>query len=541
LSVSSRHDFRVRSGIALFASTLFLGAGVFSLPLEIPAVGLLPLVGAIAAVWWLSRRMYRRQADLLEGGDEAETQGDGALGATADAAGAGAAGRALSLVGMGIYVAGALVAYTILAERALGSLLTPLSDSAILLGAAVATGAGLAVALRLAPRRFVLARRMASLGLIWSLGLSAAAVAGRSAPRAVILLSVFVAGVVVAGLGGGRRGEEGSRGVRLLPQHSTAVAGLGIQLGLMAILAIAVIASVPTHFPMLIAPGGIRLRALATAAGVVVFAYVGTGLVCVTSYPQMAAASFRRQVVDTSLNIVIGVQVMWLLVAALLLSTSQLSALDASGSNTALGLGTALRGSPRSAVGAVGALVTLLAVTNAASGFSASLASEAAALGRHMGGRARRIARPGALRTTVIAAAATAAGCQITAGDIAGHSGINSILAVAGLAGGGTLVFVLPILAEGNPNSRPRSARWAFAVAVGVGAWGTALGLSDQGVWAFVAVSLAWAPLLPTALAARRISRAASAVSPTRGGAVTGGGPVARVDPSVNPSQGGSR
>jgi len=525
LSVSSRHDFRIRWGIALFASTLFLGAGVFSLPLEIPAVGLLPLVGAIAAVWWLSRRMYRRQADLLEGGDEAETKGGGSLGATAEAAGAGTAGRALSLVGMGIYVAGALVAYTILAERALGSLLTPLSGSATLLGAAVALGAGLAVALRLAPRRFVLARRMASLGLIWSFGLSAAAVAGRSAPRAVILLSVFVAGVVVAGLDGGRRGEEGSRGLRLLAQHSTSVAGLGIQLGLMAVLAIAVIVSAPTHFPMLMAPGGIRLPALATAAGVVVFAYVGTGLVCVTSYRQMAAASFRRRVVDTSLKIVIGVQVTWLLVAAVLLSTSQLSVLDASGSNTALGLGTALRGSSRSAVGAVGAVgavVTLLAVTNAASGFSASLASEAAALGRHMGGRARRIARPGALRTTLIAAAAIAASWQITAGDIAGHSGINSILAVAGVAGGGTLVFVLPMLAEGNPNARRRSARWAFAVAVGVGGWGTALGLSDQGVWAFIAVSLAWAPLFPTALAAHRISRAAGAVSPTRAGAVAG-------------------
>lgn len=214
-------------------------------------------------------------------------------------------------------------------------------------------------------------------------------------------------------------------------------------------------------------------------------------------------------IVRRAMGLVLTVQLVWLTIVGFTQSPQVLGFLNDIGSNSALGMMglQPTAGGVLEHVGtAVACVATLVAVTNAASGFSSSLAAEIGALAvrvRPAGLVARNAPR---VKLLVIGVAVTIACSQLYAGDVGGRGGINELLSIAGTAGGGILVFVAPLLADRSASTRRRSALSGFVAAVALGVWGTAMVGSAGGGWAVVAGFLAWAPLAAAALPAWRIA-----------------------------------
>ncbi len=510
-SLDSRGSRRLSRQLGLFASTLFLGAGVFSLPLIVPQVGLVAVFLGIGAIGGLSLSLYRRQADLFV--DGSGPPGNRSLGASLERVGSGRSGRTLMTTGLGIYVGGAVVAYTLLGHAALlllAGLLARSLESALLAGA---TAVAMIVTRRFLSLTQALARRLLGVGTTWLLGaLSIRILPLGYSESNLALFAVFLAGVFWVGRPSGRVVDRGTGTNAILPEHSAPVVGLRIQLFLMAILAALILGLAPAHIPNLLPARGPDLAKISDALGVILFSFVGTGINCLSSYKSMAEPAFRRRVVDFSMMVTVLVQLAWLVLAVLVLDSRTLASLNSAGSNSAIGLELVVHGPAGAAVLLLGSLVSLIAVTNAASGFTASLAAELVAwAGSSTRPTARRAAtRPGLIRVLLLLGAGAGAAAQVMTGDIAGHAGIDALLAVSGLAGGGILVFVGPVLAEERASARQGMAVLGLVVAAALGVWGSTLALSTSGWCSVVALFIvAWIPLLLTIVPAIRIWRSA--------------------------------
>ena len=252
---------------------------------------------------------------------------------------------------------------------------------------------------------------------------------------------------------------------------------------------------------------GFRLSDLLGPAAVVLFAHVGTGMSNVADYPAMGSNKFRRSVVRRSLWLVTGVLVAWLVPMVLVFGHEGLDQMVVAKTNSAMGIAPFLASTSAvwtNALAILGSLATLIAVTNANAGFITSLSREIIGATIELRPRARGVPAEGRLTLALVVLLTLAAGGAIAAGDT-----LSPMLHIAGITGGGVLVFTLPLLAEDRDRAhRVRYGIGATAVTVGLGLWGTATTLAQGNIGALVEVAMiavAWAPLVPTVLAARGV------------------------------------
>lgn len=250
---------------------------------------------------------------------------------------------------------------------------------------------------------------------------------------------------------------------------------------------------------------GFKLSDLLGPAAVVLFAHVGTGMSNVADYPAMGSSKFRRSVVRRSLWLVTGVLVAWLVPMVLVFGHGGLAQMVVAKTNSAMGIAPFLASTSAvwtNALAILGSLATLIAVTNANAGFITSLSREIIRATIELRPRARRVPAEGRLTLALVVLLTLVAGGAIAAGDT-----LSPMLHIAGITGGGVLVFTLPLLAENRDRAhRVRYGIGATAVTVGLGLWGTATTLAQGNVGPVIEVvmiAVAWAPLVPTVLAAR--------------------------------------
>lgn len=516
--------------LAGIGATLFLGAGVFSLPNEAATIGLIPLLLMLAVVWLGCVWLYRRVAELLARPQHHDCTGGGeALGRAVVAAGAGHAGTLLAWCGVLVYVVCAAIAYTTLGLVGLEALARQIPQSPggwYGLAAVFAAALGLERSL---PARSTVARRLARLGMVWSVGVAAMALLNGVASRAwtangghgswptiVIALFTFAAGSVVVSrtASAAERAEQAPGG--LDPEHRTPLVALGVQGTLMvAMIGLGLLSALhsgrhPAFSVGLWPTQGFKVSDLLGPLGVVLFALCATGLINVARYPRMAEARFRRAVVDRSLGIVGAVQALWMIAVVLLAGHTGMAAERSAGTNSAMGLASTVA-APGSVTGTLlvvlGALATLIAVTNANVGFNSSLASESlSAIGALRPQMKRRLSERKLLIALILLALA-GAGC-----NLASRNAVAAFLTIGGITGGGVIVIVLPLLAENRDRYRVRYGAAASLAAVALGSWATLTAVLDEHLSVplmLMAILVAWATVALTCLAARRVMKAA--------------------------------
>ena len=510
--------------LGIFLATLFLGAGVFNLPLEAQTVGLVPLLCMLAVVWLICLPLYLRVANLLgRPGQDVPSGGGDALGQAVAAAGARGAGSILAWLGVLVYVTCAALTYTTLGQESLEKLAQQVLRSSVgwfALGVAVAAPLAFLCVL---PAKAVVWRRLARLSVVWAVGVALVALVNSVHPSwsnnrghgnwltVVAALITFVAGCIVASRAASTDEATKQAPGALEPGHKTAIVALKLQVGMMLVLVLVALWAVLSHgghgvsTSALWPSKGFRLSALAGPAGVVLFALCATGVINVAGYPGMAEARFRRSVVVRALIVVGVVLVAWMIPAVLFIGHTGLRQLSQANTNTAIGLArVAAHGSVAATVLAVGgALATLIAVTNANTGFVSSLARESIGAGKALrptfplpGERALTVAG------MVLAAIAAAA-------NLGGGASLSALLRIGGIIGGGIIVIVLPVLAEHRPRRRPLCAVAAVAVAVGLGVWAMRVAVSSHvsALLTPVALIVAWLPAVATLFAALGVFR----------------------------------
>ncbi len=201
-------------------------------------------------------------------------------------------------------------------------------------------------------------------------------------------------------------------------------------------------------------PGAFTPPALgdwAGMVGLVIFAYVSTGLFNLCSYPSLFESqagqrgSRLTRVVALGTLIAMLVYLAWSLTSAVALSPETLIQLDAAKEYTTIGIARTLAGMDLTSallITLFGYSVALLAVTSACNGFTESLADQISVFLQDEGiqNELTSDAENLHLRLLILVAALlTAFGI-----DRLIQINISTILAVAGIAGGGLLILVLP-------------------------------------------------------------------------------------------------
>ena len=202
--------------------------------------------------------------------------------------------------------------------------------------------------------------------------------------------------------------------------------------------------------------------------GVLLFAQVGTGWNNFARYPAMWVPAFRRRVVDRAMWVVLAVQVGWLVPVLWIVPTASLRDADAAHSQSAAALAEVARGALPAAVATtlalLAAVVVLLGVTSACAGFVESLATETSNTWLALAGRPG----PARLEQAFLGVAAVGAAVLVVTG-----ASVSAVLAVAGIAGGGIIIFVQPMLAGGHRRSQPGWRRAAIIAAAAITLLGT--------------------------------------------------------------------
>jgi amino acid permease len=504
--------------VAQYLATLILGAGVFLLPLEAAHVGMLPILLMLAGILWPCIKLYERVAALMVRRGDRLSGGGEALGRAVVEAGGGRAGTVLALLGIAVYVTGAAIVYNRLGVPGLEALATQANNHVAVAIGAMAVFVACAILVRLVPRRRVVARRLLRVTLVWGVGVALIATLGDGAVLTnSIGLALFAVGCLVVNRTAGPAETGEHRPDSLTVDHMSAVVGLRLQFVFMFVLAAAAVGlvvvspNVALDWDALWVSDEFKLSDLLGPAAVVLFAHVGTGMSNVANYSAMASIEFRKSVVRTSLVLVTVVLAAWLVPTVLVFGHEGLGQMVDDKTNSALGLAGRMvsEGSAWvSFLAILGSLATLIAVTNANAGFITSLSREIIGAAAELGSDPRRIPSEDRLTLALVTVLTLAAGAAIAGGNT-----LAPMVHIAGITGGGVLVFTLPMLAEHGS----RRARWswgsgAVAVTVILGLWATgeALTQPDTSV-AAVMIVVGWLPLAPTFFAARGVIRAAPA------------------------------
>jgi len=223
-----------------------------------------------------------------------------------------------------------------------------------------------------------------------------------------------------------------------------------------------------------LAPSALTLRAMgdwANLVGLVTFAFVGTGLFNLCSYPDIFENGKGQSNPRLSQVVLVGTLVpmlaylIWIGATSTVLSPNTLIHLDAAKEYSTIGIAQVFAPvDPRAAllITVFGYSFALLAVTSACNGFTESLADQLAVVVREIGCRKKAIVNPEntPMRLLILGFA------LVVALVVSGLDSINisSILAVSGNAGGGLLILILPFF---FPPLGRRKTTWS-AVMIGV-------------------------------------------------------------------------
>jgi hypothetical protein len=500
------------------ASTLILGGGVFAMPLVAPLVGLIPFIVVLITVWAVLKYvLYPRTADTLI---SAGSGGGDGLAAAVARSGGGRAGWLLCLNGVVVYVLGAAFGYATIGYEVLGSVMDTVGRSRALAHWLVIVGAGLGVALWARPR--VLAEWLLGPGRlvsVWAIGLGLTALMPKaSGPSALDwqglgCLATFFAGVVLIGFQRarstcGRARLPSSDLCQLEPGHRISLTAQTTQLVLMGVLLAAVCVGAAAGAPIPFGkPDLWRMPSFpefVRVVGMLLFAQVGTGWNNFARYPGMWLPAFRRRVVDRAMWVVLAVQVGWLVPVLWIVPTANLRDADAAHSQSAAALaetaGAALPAAVATFVALLAAAIVLLGVTSACAGFVESLATETSNAWLALAGR------PGPRRLEQVFLGVAAGGAAVL---VVSGASISAVLAVAGIAGGGIIIFVQPMLAGTHRRSQPNWRRTAIVAAATISLLGTVDVMLRRvpPAWSCVALVLAVSPLALTLATSRSIAR----------------------------------
>lgn len=446
---------------------MILGAGIFKLPAEVARVGWLPVVVLGALTWLLSRRAYRRQADVTVACG-ATSYGDiNASGATNDAA---QAGRQLGLFGAFAYIIPANIAYTTLGAGVASWAVDGVRGNSVLAAALLVVGLVLCI---VSARPLPLAGRIRLAG-VWSAGIGAVALvpgfSGRGFWATAAAGAIYVTGALVA-TGGGKAGHPSPEGVPvervgLDPSHQIPAFNLCFyQVPLMALLgamAVYVVVSSDAAWHMPAAIGGTS-GDLLVAFGTLMFAAVGA-FTPLATYPAMRDRGFSHQVVDKAMWFILILKVAWITTVVATIGSTVL--LDHTGRDetSAQAMAELISSFGPPWMGALAAATAVLAfgigLTGAGAGFSETLAIEL---------RSAQENRAGATKRTVhTMQRATIVGCALLTPVVAlCFQGLaDALLAIGGVIGGATLVNITGAIAEKEPARRASAAIEAQTCAV---------------------------------------------------------------------------
>lgn len=518
-----RQDDALLRDLVMYLATLFLGASIFLMPMESAKIGMLPLVALLVLILPPCIWLYGRVATLSVNRDPSASGSGDALGRSLVAAGAGRAGTLLSLIGIGVYVVAAAITYNRLGVAGLETLSAEAaSHDTIIASLVVALGLALPL-VKYASGRSAVAHRLLRVSIVWIAGvLLLTTLSGDSAITTIVALLAFATGCVVV-VTTPDFADDNADIKTLTPGHRASVVGLWMQFILMvalAALAIVVVVTAPDasfHWDVVWVSDDFSASALVGPIAMVFFAHVGTGSSNIAAYSAMSSADFRRSAVRRALTVVTIALAAWLIPMTLLFGHAGLAQLDTDKTNTAMGVATlATDGSTWTTVLALlGSFVTLIAVTNAASGFITSLAHEIKGATQELGPSVRRLPSDNTLTLILVGALSAAAGGGIAAGD-----SLATMVYIAGFTGGGVIIFVAPLLAEhGDRAARIRWSVLAILIAIACGAGVTYLAFtSDLATGAaLVMTTVGWLPFLPTVFSARGVIRTENAGGPPEG------------------------
>lgn len=505
LSSTCSRRFIVECG--LYTTSIIVGAGILGLPTLTATIGLLPAVGMTlvlgfgltfvyvriaaathAAVQARIAAEYERGMPVLEragiGRDAlpqltrnlgpylVDRKGAGIIDAICSWPGFGSAGKTALMVGLTAFVVPAMVLYLVSGGMALSAIaghLESTTTSPVIVGAASASSLIISVWASHSLALFVGRAALCAFSQMiasWLGGIAILMVVPEWRPLSLLLFAATIAGFIIRSVPQEHETRRDLRTVdirrRIEPAHQVGAIIAVVNLVLLTITA-ALALLVLQHHDQLARPemiaSSLTMGDLAKALGGLLFAFTGTGIFNLIKYPVLFDRESHSGQVGLGTVVILGTviptiaYVGWMLAIAFTLAPSVLVQSDDQRSYATVPLAALLTeyGSVGWIVFVTGYTVALLAVTSAGIGFSESLAERLARIhkahsARPRGGSADTSDLPEAwrVRRAQVGVVVLSTGLALLLQTKGDAFAFRDILSVAGYAGGGLLLLVLP-------------------------------------------------------------------------------------------------
>jgi len=509
--------------LALYCSSIIIGAGLLTLPLAAARLGFLPLllVIVVGGIWMAIvnkrtadslfsyvNRKSRKKAQVIAAGLRVASDGAEPSGPLVDHeaiiadhvrkhgsrilpeltldAGFGMSGRMTILLGMFLYVFFADIGYVLIGSRSLAFIARfvtgnfPKAFPALFFGGLLLFILSLLFD-RLWTKPFLLRGTLKKIFVMagaWLVGISFLGYYLSEFLNQLgtvwmdaLGLTLFT-GAVLAGMFTNTNEHSMSSSGDLTDHHTVNVVVMLAEI-LLLVVTILIVLTVVNANHILVPFFGIAEKSLSLSAlpawskliGLVIFAFVGTGLFNLLSYPKLfekpKPGSMSRLVAVVILGTVIPmiVYLAWTITSSTVLTPSELTVLDSAKEYITMGIARKFAEINTTAallITIFGYSVALLAVTSACNGFTESLADQISATLHGITNAKWTASNQGNLKMRlIILVAAIAAAFAV---DHLIKIDISSILSVAGNAGGGLLVLILPFFL---PEPGSRKSRWS--------------------------------------------------------------------------------
>lgn len=504
--------------LALYCSSIIIGAGLLTLPLAAARLGFLPLlfVIVVGGLWMAIvnkrtaeslfsyvTRESRRKVQIISAGLRLASGGEEPTGPIVDHeaiiadhvrkhgsrilpeltldAGFGMSGRMTVLLGMFLYVFFADIGYVLIGSRSLTFIARFITDNfpnvfpAIFFGGLLLFSASLLFE-KFFTKPFLLRGTLKKIFVMagaWLIGIS---ILGYYDQVDAVWLDalglILFTGAVLSGMYTNTKEHGVSTSGDLTDHHTVNVVVMLAEI-LLLIVTILVVLIVANANHLFVPFFGVADKSLSLASlpawskliGLVIFAFVGTGLFNLLSYPSLfdkpKPGSMSRLVAVVILGTVIPmvVYLVWTIISSTVLTPNELTMLDSAKEYTTMGIArrfAAINTTAALLITIFGYSVALLAVTSACNGFTESLADQiSATLQGIVPSKWVATDQENLKMRLIILVSAMGAAFAV---DNLIKIDISSILSIAGNAGGGLLVLILPFFL---PEPGSKKSRWS--------------------------------------------------------------------------------
>ncbi len=486
-------------GIVAYIAGGMLSAGLFAIPLQVPVVGLVPMLLIVGTVATISTLMYPRvvaASALVSTGEQSVSIGD-----VLYAVGGGRAGRMAGMAGALLAGIPSVVGYMLIAIEALRSIANTLEavpDPAV----AAAVGS-FSLFLVSGSSRSAIAP-LAAMGCRWFAGIAVVHVIRGVADQMSVAVETTVLGIsafaavstlfnnqalgVADGMAApfGLRRDHGRNAVTVIVQTLVLLTIGAYAVGLM-------VGNGSLESPSLIRSEA-GISDYVNGIGVAYFAYTASAMFNVCGYPAMRRPRSRSRLMRTAIATAFVIQAMWIIAISVTTSGSRLTEADRIGDNSA----SALAGSVGAVApmaqfwaGPLAATIILFAVTAGANANTELVVNEWFLAGRAALGRRPNPATTDPVRRIPLRARLVLVFTAVAiAFDLASVPTIH-VLGAGGMLGGLFLATIVPMLVEPRAERRSLAVVGACLIAV-VGGLAVTAGLAmDQNRPWFVAPAAA--------------------------------------------------